>query len=363
MKKFLLGFALFGWLALTFGSPAQAKSKIQYRDPVKKSKEGIPLVTETSGTIKSESPVQVVLESSTGKDRVIKAADIVDIYYEVKSPDVRKSYGRAHSAETITAVSKTSSPAVKRDALKTALTEYQKLVLQVAGTPFVEREFQYRVAYLTTELAGDNKAQRQEAVNLLEKFTKAHSGGWQIVPAIRSLAQLSMDMGAFDKAAAAWDNLKKVPGIPEEMKLECDLNAIDALTRGKKAAEAEARLNTVLATLPKNSPQHKILTRKLIAIKSTLPGKLDEALKLLRQERDAAKTPAEIAAGYNALGEVCRSNGKVRDAMWEFLYVDLIFNQDKAQHKIAVTQLVQVFKELGDAAKSKEYEEKLKTLP
>ena len=60
------------------------------------------------------------------------------------------------------------------------------------------------------------------------------------------------------------------------------------------------------------------------------------------------------------LGQCCRDNGEPRDAMWAFLYVDVLYNQNKDEHQRAIKNLAEVFKQLNDAKKQKQYADMLK---
>ena len=48
-------------------------------------------------------------------------------------------------------------------------------------------------------------------------------------------------------------------------------------------------------------------------------------------------------AGYSALGEVYVRHGLWREAMWAYLWVDVVYNQDRDEQVKAVSRLVQIF--------------------
>src|SRR2546422_1023158 len=80
-------------------------------------------------------------------------------------------------------------------------------------------------------------------------------------------------------------------------------------------------------------------------------GKLDEAVRQL--EALIAKTAdAELKGlAYNALGDIYRANSRPKDALWDYLWVDVIYHQDKREHARAMEQLAKLFDELGDKAR------------
>jgi tetratricopeptide (TPR) repeat protein len=343
MKRAFLGMALFGSLFMVVGPIARAQDKITYRDSTKGSKE-----VEASGAIQSESPNNIVVKPTIGPVKTIPASDIVDVVYEVKG--ISKELNRAVTAERAAKGGKAG--------LTTALKEYQSLQGKITGNVPADRHLQYKIASLTAKIAGDDPAQMKQAIPLLVAFKKNHANGWQINGCIALLSQLYMDTGSFEQAAAAFDDLMKVPGLSEEGKADAEMKAADCLMRAKKYEQAAERLQARLSKTPKNKPEYESLEMKLISCKATTPAKFKEAVDDLRKKIAASKDPAKIALFYNALGDCYSMNNEPKAAMYEYLFVDLIYNGDKSQHKKAVEQLAQVFKELKQMDKAKEYADK-----
>ena len=70
-------------------------------------------------------------------------------------------------------------------------------------------------------------------------------------------------------------------------------------------------------------------------------GDLAAAVKKIEEAIDKAADPGLKALGYNVLGDVYRARSKSRDAMWSYLWVDLIYNQDRGEHLKAMTRLIE----------------------
>ena len=66
------------------------------------------------------------------------------------------------------------------------------------------------------------------------------------------------------------------------------------------------------------------------------------------------------ALAYNALGDCYRLNSQPKEALWPYLWVDVIYHQDRQEHAKAMAALAKLFEELGDAPRAKEYKDKLK---
>ena len=65
---------------------------------------------------------------------------------------------------------------------------------------------------------------------------------------------------------------------------------------------------------------------------------------------------------YNTLGDCFNVKGLKKDAMWAYLWVDVVYNQDKIEHAKAVERLSRVFKDLNDDARADRYKDKLKSM-
>jgi tetratricopeptide (TPR) repeat protein len=352
MKRFVSGLALIGVTLLLAASLASAQSTVTYRDWTKNDQE-----TPARGTIKKESSSEIVVKPTIGPEKTIPAVKIIDIVYEVPQA-IRSDYGRANTAELIGADAKKTA-AQRRQGLNDALSEFQKLVPKAGGAVELERHFRWKVASLTARLAGDDKAQNQAAIKLLEDFKKNHSAGWQIISCVRTLSDLYVNLTEFEKAVAAFDDLKRMPGISEETKVECDRRAAECLVRIKKHGEAADRLTKVLATMKPGTAAYEELDNQRLLCLANTPAKYQQAVAEFRKRITAAKEPVKLAIAHNALGECFLMNNDPKSAVYEFLYVDLIYNQDREQHKRAVEKLVQAFKELKQPDRSREYADKL----
>ena len=69
--------------------------------------------------------------------------------------------------------------------------------------------------------------------------------------------------------------------------------------------------------------------------------------------------PSLKALGYNVLGDVYFAKGQKRDAMWSYLWVDVVYNQDRGEQLKAMTRLIRIFEADNDKEKAQMYKEKL----
>src|SRR5262249_8672800 len=153
-----------------------------------------------------------------------------------------------------------------------------------------------------------------------------------------------LDKGDFEGALKTYGDLAAVPGLAKETKQETDLLAARAMIRAKKLDEAEKRLQGILQALPPEDPQ-AVPARIHLAECRGACGKLDEAVRTLEELIGKTSDSDLKALAYNTLGDCYRYNNKLKDALWPYLWVDVVYHQDKREHVKAIEQLAKLFDE------------------
>jgi tetratricopeptide (TPR) repeat protein len=311
-----------------------------------------------TGDIQSEAPNKIVIKPNTGAAREIAAADIVDVVYEVP-PRSKLDYTAARGDERKIDTVKEEE---RKKTIDEAVRSYQKLLRDLTGEKArpAARHLEYKIARLLGRAAEDQDDQVDPAIEALQKFRKEHPDSWQISSCARLLARLLLDKKKdFEGARKVYADLAATPSLARETKQECDLLMARCLIRGKKVAEAAKLLQDVLKTVPSDDSQ---ATRVRVYLAECLgnSGKLDDAVKQL--EELIAKTPDNDlkALAYNTLGDCYRENNRPKDALWAYLFVDVVYHQDKREHARAVEQLARLFAELGDKERAEQYRERMK---
>jgi hypothetical protein len=136
----------------------------------------------------------------------------------------------------------------------------------------------------------------------------------------------------------------------------------EALMQNKATMpEAEKKLLGLVKSLPDDDAQ-KAKAKVYLAKCQASQGKEKLALAVAELEKtiDQTKDADLKAVAYNTLGDCYMLSGQPADARWAYLWVDLIYNQNKEQHARAVAKLVDVFTELKDEKHAKEYQDKAK---
>jgi hypothetical protein len=337
-------------LALTTAVPFAFGDTVVYRD--RGSKDGKPKTV--GGTITSDTVAGLTVKPVTGAEVVIPAGDVIELTFDL-SGALNLPYNTALKEEK-------KSPA-------DGIREFTALLPKLDPKSPAFRHVQFRVAMLEAQVVEDGaggdegyKVRLGKAVTALKKFKTDFPNCWQLTVCVKTLANLQLDGGDTKAALATMEELAANAGLSKETKEEIELQVIDLLLRAKDYRAADARVGKLLASLPAGSPGKSRLEVIQVGCTALVDGsKLPDAVaKLQAIIEDPKREPYLKALAHNVLGDCLLANGQKREALWSYLWVDVVYNQDRQEHVKALDRLVRLFAELKDDARAKYYEEKLK---
>ena len=187
----------------------------------------------------------------------------------------------------------------------------------------------------------------------LKAFKEKHPNSWQISQCLQKLAELQIAENKFADAEKTYTELGQAH-VAEEVKQEAEFLAGKlSMQRPSKYDQALAKFQALAAKLPKNSP---------VAIRATvaqteclaLSGKTEEANKVLRQLLKDSSDSDLKALAHNALGKNLFEQKQFKEARWEFLWVDVVYNQNRAEHAKSLYYLWKAFGELKETERAQE---------
>jgi tetratricopeptide (TPR) repeat protein len=299
------------------------------------------------GVITGETPKGIALKSG---DK-IAAEDIDDILYDISQTDALKglTYSNAFKAERDYLV---ATDGKKRAAFLTdALTKYQSAVGDIKE-PRAKAHVDFKIAYLRGKKSQEDNsvADAKAAITGLRAFVSANPTAWELPRALILLAKLQNDSKDYAGAEQSFSEILKLD-VSEEVKNDARLQSALANIALGKHTVAESKLAELLKALPKNSPT---LGRVLVAQSECLiaASKVDEAVDLLKKAIKDSDDKNLRAIAYNTLGENYAKQNQWKEALWEFLWVDVVYNQDKNEHARALFHLIQVFEQLAEPDKA-----------
>jgi tetratricopeptide (TPR) repeat protein len=332
MKRWLLAAVLGGW-ALAAGGSAWAQDTVRYIDRASKKE-----VTVT-GVIDQESPAGIKLKGKKPADgKVIPALDVTQVIYKtaaVTALEFRAPFGKEDRALRETGK--------KREALLSdAQAGYEQLEGQLRDSANARRYIQYKIANIAALRAQDDPTKVDAAIKALSDFKAGNASGWEIVPALRTLAKLQEDSGKVDDARKTYEELAALPDAPNDVKQEADILVARLLLRTGKFADAEKRLKGLGASLAKDDPQRGFIQAYLAAShigQNNLEGAGKQLTEAIRASRDGRLK----GLAYNLLGDYSRKKGQPEEAFWQYLRVDALYNEDPEEQAKALYYLRELF--------------------
>jgi hypothetical protein len=232
-----------------------------------------------------------------------------------------------------------------------------------------KRYLQFKVAYLNNKIADELDATKgwkekaEAAVKVWSDFLQEYRSGWELWPAVRNCTRLQIELGKYEDASRVWGRLAKNPELPPDAKLEAAIQEIDLQIRSKNPATYSAALTAATELLKTAAGAKKDrLVIYQIAAKAAGSGKPLDGINQIKAEMDKTKDPAVHATGFSMMGELYLADGKKssRDAMWMFLWVETVVNQDKDEVLKAISRLAEMFTAQMDEDQMRKYREKLK---
>ena len=180
-------------------------------------------------------------------------------------------------------------------------------------------------------------------------------------------ARIHTELGDHAKAAELWGREAQVPELPPPLRVEARLAEATAKLRAGQALEAQGLLDEVEKDndLPATGPLRDWLNvlRAAAAVPVPKPGETakvaPDVVAKLTAAVEQAKDPVAKAVGYNFLGDAHLAAGAAREALWAYLWADVVYNQSPAERVYALSRLVSVFERLNDRERAQQFEEKL----
>jgi tetratricopeptide (TPR) repeat protein len=351
MKRATLIIGLLPCLTLAWAGAARGQETVHYLDR-KTSKEAT-----FTGLIQSETAAGITIKQGT-TTKVIPAMDVTHVIYKV--PNLKEVDYKTPFFEEQSGLDPKKTPKQRHDFLSDAQRDFTSLLPKVRDNPNALRYVQYRAAVLQVHIARDEPAKRAEAVAALNQFRKENSTGWEIVPCLKLLAQLQEEAGDLKGAEETYKELRVLPDVPKELKLESNILISNMLIRGKKFDEAEKTLREVQALMPEDDPQRPMIAIYLCQAQ-IMQHKTQDVEKQLTVAVRGTSDAQVLAVAHNTLGDYYRDKQQDEDAFWEYLRVDVLYPGDREEHAKALYWLSKLYDSVKkDKAKAQECVEKLK---
>jgi hypothetical protein len=316
-----------------------------------------------TGDIRSEDAKGIVMYTQLDKkkaDELFPAADILDVHYDdIKPVDLTLAGGAYKVAkDSERDANEATDPAKRKTSLGTALKGYGETLAKMQPHKFAKRTLEFKIALLTAELAVTEQASTANALAKLQAFKSANPSCWHLAHVMPMIAQIHLNEKSYSEAEATYQEMVKMEALPADMRLSAELNIVQVNLKAGNAAKAQKKIDELTQRAGKNLA---LLSRVNMARADILVSqkKTDEAVKLLKTIVKDSTDKQIKALAHNELGVSYFNANRYSDAVWEFLWVDAVFNQDRNQHARALYYLWKTFEQLNNAERAQECRETL----
>jgi tetratricopeptide (TPR) repeat protein len=316
-------------LALATALPAQAV------DAVRRGKQTL------NGEITAMTATEVTIKVRE-KDEVVPVNEIAWIRFDQEPTQLQ-------SART----------ALEAGRFEDAVKALERVNAEELTKDWPKQDYEYLKALSTARLAQAGTGDLADAGRGMNEWIKSYPDNYRWLDANEVVGDLLLASDDFDNAAKYYGKVEDKALWPD-VKMRAGVSKGRTLLRQGKAAEALTVLEGVLS-LAQGSEGDLVARQKMMATVAKAEAlaaqdKADEGIALV-DELIATASPDEKelhALAYTALGNCHRKAGRKKEARMAFLHVHILYPTYPELHAESLANLVELWQELGDAARSQE---------
>jgi len=345
---------LFAFCAYAISAFGQVPTdRVYYRAPDGKS---LLVIGETK-----ESASGVTVIGADKKETKIPAGLMIRIEYgDGNVPGIDRN------AQLVAVASEAGTDIAKSVAAYTAL-------LKSATSPKAKRYAGFREVMLSVkdndQKVGDDF--KKNAPALAAKclaYANEQKASWESWIVARTAARIFCELGDLKAATASARVLTSSTGLSAELKVEAKFLELAYMFRegdyaGARLLQADVQKEAANPGQADRARMYeaglKALPPKPAAEGMEVPAKPVEAIAALEKLLNDTKDPMARSCGYAILGEVYMVHKLTRDAMWSYLWVDAVYNQDREEQVKAMSRLIEIFELLKEKDRAEQFAERL----
>jgi predicted Zn-dependent protease len=324
--------------------------KVWYRDRKSGAKEKV------EGQIVSESIQGIKIKPIKDPERIIAPADILEIEYNppnnITGPQMRLPFV---FEEQLAKATKPDERAKKTDE---CLNSYRELIGKLEVNENAQAYVQYRLGLLLVKLAQADPAKAEEARAALVAYKDKYPKSWEYPSVMQVLARVCESLKKMDDAQRTYEELAAREDLPDDVRGQANFALVRMLLHLGQVAKAKTRLDELAKFTAKDGPDKTRMQvyQAEIAIKNNQAGDAEKQLKAVM----AGGVDDIKGHAANVLGELYESQNKREDALWQYLWVDVLYNQDSEEQARALYHLSKLFKDVrNDDAMAQRMRDKL----
>lgn len=296
------------------------------------------------GEVSNATPFEVTVSKGTANDRKFAVNEIKAIVFDGEP-------GELAQART----------SVGNGAFAKALQQLEKVDVNQIRRELIKQDVEYYQALAAARLAEGGEGDLMEAGRKLNTFVRSYPNSHHFLEASETMGDLLMISGRYEPAQKQYAELAKAPW--SDYKMRAAVATGRSLQAQGKHAEAIQQFSSVL-TMSDEGPDaanQKLAATLGQAISLAETGKSDESVAAIEKvilDTDAQEKQLQARA-HIALGKCYEKAGRSKDALFAFLYVDMIYNTVPDAHAEALSHLVPLWRAIGQDERSRESREQL----
>jgi tetratricopeptide (TPR) repeat protein len=292
-----------------------------------------------SGEVSGMTPLQITLNKGLPGTRDIAVNDIKSVLFDGEPSEL--SQARVNAAN---------------GAYENALQSLAKIDLDSVRRDFIRQDIEFYKSWCAARLALAGQGKIDDAGSQLNSFVRNHPQNFHYLEAREAMGDLLMAGGRYPLAEKQYAELAKTPW--PAYKMRAAVAAGRSLQAQNKHAEAIQQFDAALA-ISDDGPeaQNQRLAATLgKAVSQAETGSVDQAVGAIEKViHDTDPQEKELQArAHLALGNCHETAGRTKDALYAFLYVDIIYNTVPEAHAEALAHLVPLWQAIGHEERARE---------
>jgi tetratricopeptide (TPR) repeat protein len=317
MKRHYLWLAVFASVLATTHAPAFDEIRVAGR-PVQ------------SGTIRSMSPTEVVLEA-TGRRTTYNVNEIVDVSFDLEPLEL-----------------KTARRLIGSGQHDMALQKLQAIDMASVSRDVILQDIAFYKAYAAAKLALGGGGDKNEATREMVAFWQENNTNYHFFEAVETLGDLAVAIGRYDTAAKFYAQLAEAPWASHKLRATVlEGRALEAQDKYIEAQEKYEKVIGVRDDIP-GAPEQKLFAVLGKAACLAATKRPDDGIKIV-DTVIAKGDPSDIglfARAYNTLGRCYLLSNQPQDALLAYLHTDILFYGDPESHAEALYHLDKLWQQV-----------------